>query len=106
MALCSKAFSCRGGTAVVSGSGRLLLMAGLDVSSGYCMLSTKSTPLWSNSTLKETYGLELPLSGGPTKFPLISCTFPQRIEVMKQRFLSSNTALPKFVLKNEFLLLK
>jgi len=52
------------------------------------------------------HSLELPLSRGPTQFPLISCTFPQRGVVMNPRVLSSNTALAKFALNNDFLLLK
>ena len=52
------------------------------------------------------HNLELPLSRGPTKFPLISCTFPQRGVVMNPLVLSSDTELGKFVLNNDFSLLK
>jgi hypothetical protein len=50
--------------------------------------------------------LELPLSRGPTKFPLLSYTFIHRSVVMNTCLLSSKTVRTKFVLNTDFLLLE
>jgi len=52
------------------------------------------------------HSLELPLSQVPNKFPLISCTFPHRCVVMNPCAHSSKTAIPKFAVNNDFLLVE